>query len=100
MADYRMYFLDGKDGIQAKDDFRAESDIAAMFIADWVFDACSEHYVAYELWIGTRRIVPQEDGHEEPVKLGLSRNDVSRGIQQVVADRERVLLDSAWAVAR
>jgi len=101
MADYRVYFLGGKKDIRARDEFQAESDAAALLIAGWAFDACSEFYAGYELWAGTRKLIPEGDTLEPQAKCdGLSSAELSRSVQQIVADRERAMLDSAWSVAR
>jgi hypothetical protein len=99
MADYRVFFLDAGNAIQARDEFQVDTDAAAITIADWVFEACSEKYAGYELWCGTRRLMPL--AQTDRGRRDFSRpEDISLSIQQIIADREHVLLDSAWSVSR
>jgi GAF domain-containing protein len=57
VADYRLYFLDGKGAITARHDVRAEADDEAMEFAAAVFNACSDRTAGYEVWSGTQRIL-------------------------------------------
>jgi hypothetical protein len=99
MADYRLFFLDASDVILARDEFCADSDQAALFIATRLFDACSEAYSAYELWSGIRRIAWPEGGQAPEAYALVGCADI-RAAEMIVADRERILLDSHWIVAR
>ncbi len=99
MADYRIFFLDDRGSIIARDEFSADFDGAAVVVSDGLFDACSDHFGGYELWSGSRRVTSVGS---EAVSLwrGASPNEISQSIQLVIAERERVLLDSGWTIAR
>jgi hypothetical protein len=95
---YRLFFLDRNGAVEARDEFEADSDGAALLIAAQLFDACSEPYADYELWAGARRLAsPGPDG---PPAASLDDDEMARSVEMVVVERERVLLDSRWAVAR
>ncbi len=101
MAEYRIFFLDDHGVIVARDEFKAEFDSAAIQIADMLFDACSDCLGGYELWSGARRILPAGDGQMSRRRNGSQTpSDMSGSIQLIVAERERILLDSHWTVAR
>ncbi len=101
MPTYRINFLDGDDRISAHHDFVTEKDASAILIADWLFDACSDTYVDYELWCGTRRFIPLTQMGISGASLAFrSDREEMHAVQEIVVDCEHVLLDSAHAVAR
>ena len=56
MPGYRLYFIDGKGSIQARQDLAAENDAEALTIAHILWQACSDCYAAFELWCLGRRV--------------------------------------------
>src|SRR5215469_6297769 len=54
---YRIYFLDRRGAIQAREEFDAPSDGDAVIIGSLVADVCSETYASYEIWSFKRRVV-------------------------------------------
>jgi GAF domain-containing protein len=56
MAAYRLYFLDSKNAIQARQDFAAADDGEAQTVGALLWQACADCYDGYELWQLTRRI--------------------------------------------
>lgn len=57
MAEFRLYFLDGKGSITARHDFHAETDDEALEFAAVVFNACSDRTAGYEIWSGKQRLI-------------------------------------------
>lgn len=73
---YRLYFL-GEDGfVVGQYDFPAESDGAAIEVAQLVFDAVSDRALRFEVWHGARLVDPGE------------REAEMRPLEQVAADRQ------------
>lgn len=99
MPQYRLYLLDGGHAIQARDEFGAEDDAAAVVIAQCLFDACSDIYQGYELWCGSNRLTSPLDGSRQAAPFR-TLAEITQSTQEVVAERERILLDSAWAITR
>ncbi len=65
MAEYRIFFLDGGQAIIARDEFKAATESAALVIARWLFDACSDRCHGFELWSGRNRLHPNTGGGTE-----------------------------------
>jgi len=61
MAGYRLYFLDTAQRIAAREEFEADSDESAIAIALLRYNALSDLGSGFELWCGTRRLVPEQD---------------------------------------
>lgn len=90
MPGYRLFFFKEK-SIEARDEFVADGDVSATAIANGLFAACSDEYSSWELWSGARRIADgalSHDGH------------FTRAIQEIVVEREQVLLESGRTTAR
>lgn len=100
MIDYRIYFMDDRAAIQARDEFTCDDDAAALVIANRLAEACSEFYVSYELWRGAHRLVPPAAaGNKVAHRAWRDQEEINLAIQETVIDRERVLLESKWAVS-
>lgn len=98
MPAYRIYFLDTKGRIQARQDFAAESDAQARTISGAVYQACAECYQDYELWQATRCLV-RGDGRSRLIPAQMPEDsDIS--LQTRVLELEELLLNSHWRVAR
>jgi hypothetical protein len=93
MPSYRIYFRKG-DGIAGRDDFEAENDRDAMFIATLLCDACSDVCDTFELWDGARQV---DDVTSVPT---LSIEDVRARAQETVLTREIIIRDSHWQIAK
>ena len=98
MAAYRLYFLDAKGAIQARQDFAAESDIQARTISGAVYQACAECYQDYELW-QARRCLGRGNGNSHTVFAQMPEDSEAR-VQTRVLELEELLLNSHWRVAR
>ncbi len=97
MPGYRLYFTDGRGSIQARDEFICADDPTALSIAEHLLDACSEVYTGFELWCGAHRVVPANGSAR---RNRPDADEIRRAVQEIVVDREHVLLDSGWAVAQ
>ncbi|HEY1721546.1 MAG TPA: hypothetical protein VGG27_09905 [Magnetospirillaceae bacterium] len=101
MQNYRVNFVDKDSVVLLAQDFEAQTDVSAVLVADWLFDACSEVYSGYELWCGARRFIPLAHMGVSWTSLALSASEDSmRAVQQIVADRERTILESGEVIAR
>ena len=96
---YRLYFLNAAQRISARDEFEAESDEAASAIGGQLYDACSDLSSGFELWQGARRVVPdvkkQVAGHPNQ-----SRTAITLKLQNIVLEREEILQQSHWLIAK
>lgn len=96
---YRLYLLDAAQRISARDDFEADNDETAITIAGLLSDACSDLSPGFEVWQGTRRVAPD-------VKKQLARHPnqssaaITLQLQSVVLEREEILQQSQWLIAR
>jgi hypothetical protein len=93
MPSYRTYFRGGG-VIVGRDDFDADGDKAALLIASKLRDACSDVCDTFELWQGGRRV------HWPPNSAATSSKQISACTQEIVAEREIAIRDSAWPIAR
>lgn len=98
MSDYRLFFLDEKGAIQARQEFVAEQDLAAITLSSLVWQACSDVYAGYELWCFSRRVVCALDG------IGLIPppllEQTAREMQERILAMECELQRSRWRVAK
>ena len=94
MLEYRMYFrIAGQ--IHGRDDFEANSDVAAIRIARVLYEACSDVCESFELWQGTRRLRARQ-AHCWKANLA----DLIEAHQRVVIEREECISHSEWMIAR
>jgi hypothetical protein len=94
-ASYRIYFRTSRGMLAGREEFVAEDDWSALVIATELVDACSDVCVSFELWEGTRRVDREVFGRLEP-----SSADLNRRMQEAVIEREIMMRDSEWLVAR
>ena len=96
---YRLYFLNAAQRISARDEFEAEDDETGTTIAGLLYDACSDLSSGFELWQGARRVVPgvrkQVARHPNP-----SSTAITLKVQNIVIEREEILQQSHWLIAR
>ncbi len=97
MTVYRLYFLDAKGAIQARQDFTADSDSDATTIGALLWQACADCYQGYELWQTTRRLARESDS-TAPAPPAIER--IGSHLQKSVLDLQEMLLDSHWRAAR
>lgn len=98
MAEYRIFFLDSKGAIEARQEILAESDDIAIALSTIVFQACSETYSGFELWSFDRRVMAATAGVGKLAEIVLE--DITRDMQQRVLDFEDTIHRSHMRVAR
>lgn len=98
MSEYRLYFVDQKGAIQAREEFIAPDDDAAVMVSDWVCRACSDTCQSYELWQGDRRVIAFNDSRSGNVVAPTDRQTLE--IQQITLAIEESLQRSHWLIAR
>jgi hypothetical protein len=89
---YRLYFRKGG-SIVGRDDFEAEDDGEAVYIARSLFNACSDMCNAFELWRGIHQVVVREPA------LNHDTEQFRTHTQEIVISRELTIRASAWRVA-
>lgn len=95
MAEYRIYFLDGAGHIQARQGFVAANDADAIESGAFVFDACSDRCVGYELWSGAQLVL------QCSARLPATRFEFLNATRQEnIISLEESLLESRWAIAK
>jgi|SRR5215469_14785009 len=98
MAFYRVYFLDGKNGIAAREEFAAPGNQAANEICRVIADACSESCKGYEIWSAARLVSRVPDVSSVPVGLP-SWAEIERRRQHSILEIEERLHLSRGRVA-
>jgi len=78
---YRLYFIGGDGLVVGQYDFPAESDGAAVEVAQLVFDAVSDRALRFEVWHGARLVDPGE------------REAAPRTLEQVAAERQAQVVE-------
>jgi PAS domain S-box-containing protein len=91
---YRLLLLDEAGAILGRDDFDAEDDRGAIFIADMLYDACSDRCARFELYQNGRRL--DLSSRNRPVA---SAEQIRARTQEIVREREQALYDSRMAIA-
>jgi hypothetical protein len=97
MTAYRLYFLDAKGAIQARQDFAASSDTEAKTIGVLLWQACADCYYGYELWQTTRRLARESDDTAAPPPA-IER--IGKYMQKRVLDLQEMLITSQWHAAK
>lgn len=103
MSDYRIFFLRADGSIDARHDFRAPDDVAALQIMAVIGEASADEHHGLMLWAGTRRLF---ETHETPAADGggsrfRGLSDVlAEDTQRRVLENEEALLDSHWRLAK
>jgi hypothetical protein len=77
----------------------AEADIAALHVAYFVHDACSDVYTEFELWQGVRLIVRSRDGRGVKRRPMPRVEQLNSKMQECLVRIEEALLNSRHAVA-
>src|SRR5215831_19326588 len=96
---YRLYFLNAAQRITARDEFEAENDETAITIAGLLSDACSDLSSGFELWQSARRVVPDVK-KQAAAHPNQSSTAITLQLQSVVLEREEMLQQSQWLIAR
>jgi hypothetical protein len=99
MNEYRLYFLDEKGAFEARQEFEAPDDAAALMVADFVFHACSDACASFELWQGRRLVMIAGDGLREAGDAVLTETQVI-DIQHITIGLEEALQRDHWLIAR
>lgn len=96
MTEYRLYFLDEKGAIEAREGFEAADDDAALTVSDLVCRACSDLCTAYELWQGMRLVMRVDGGRAKPAVPANGQPSA----QDIALKVEESLQSSRWRIAR
>ena len=92
MNQYSLFFLDDRNAIQARHDFRTEDDAEAMTIAALLCEACSDVCAGYELWNASRLIMSSRN-----------RMNINGGVptfDEVTVERQRAIIWHEESVQR
>jgi hypothetical protein len=98
VTDYRLFLLDEKGAIQARQELIAEDDETAIALSTIICEACSECYVGYELWSFDRMVMRATESVGKVAQVALS--DITRDMQERVLDLEDTIQRSHWRVAK
>jgi GAF domain-containing protein len=96
MAAYRLYFLDAKNAIHARQDFVAEDDNEARIISTLLWQACADCYQGFDLWQIARQVA-REIGIPTEIP---AIDGIGRELQERVLTLQETLLDSHWRAAQ
>lgn len=95
MKRYRLHLLGADDEVRVAHWFQARDDETAFWLAERLFDACSDIYTSFALWRGARRL-----RHGKHIRTpGPTAAEIVERRQQMLAFHEEALRDSALRVA-
>lgn len=98
MSGYRLYFVDERGAIQAREEFHAQDDDVALAASNLVFRACSDACYSYELWQGGRQVIAYGASRaNSPVGL---TDEQTIMVQQIALALEEAVQRSHWRIAR
>lgn len=97
MTEYRLYFLDEKGAIEAREDFVAADDDAALVVSDVVCRGCSDLCIAYELWQGMRLVMRVD---RPGANLAVPMDGQASAAQEIALKVEENLQVSRWRIAQ
>jgi transcriptional regulator with XRE-family HTH domain len=93
---YCVYFLNAEQGIEAAHAVAADDDATALWIAEGLFQACSDVCASFELWHGARNVGSVNDGAPPDNKGGAA---IARR-QTLLVRHEEMLRDSSLRIAK
>jgi hypothetical protein len=96
-TDYRLYIVDEKGAIQARQEFVAPND-AASLVADLVYRACSDTCPSYELWQAERQVIAFDGSRANMMAVPTDRQTID--IQEITLRVEESLQRGHWHIAR
>ena len=99
MADYRLFFLDSRGAIQAREEFVAPNDEIAYRISACLSDACSDRSFGYMLWRGTVQLF-RADAQSADLVDGSTAAQLDQETQRRVLQLEETIQRSKWSIAR
>jgi hypothetical protein len=102
MAEYRLFFLGTDGAIEARQDFSAPDDGAALQIMTVLGDVTADVHHGVMLWQGTRRLFEKHDGAQPEFGTPQSVTPamLAAQMQQTVLECEEALLGSHWRLAQ
>jgi hypothetical protein len=108
MADYRLFFLGSDGAIEARHDFAAPDDDAALQIMAVIGKASSDAHHGVMLWQGTRRIfeIAESDKADgggvkgDGILDGVTAASITAETQKRILDCAEALLNSHWRLAK
>jgi hypothetical protein len=98
MTGYRLYFVDDKGAIEAREEFIAPDDDIALVVSDLVCRACSDACHSYELWQAERRVIAFDGPRADAIVAPTDQQTVE--IQQITLSLEEALTNSRWRISR
>ena len=95
MADYRIFFLSKTGHFDTSETLTASRDVEAVTMGELLYDAVSEVYRGYELWLAGRLVaIRRKAGVPQPISAITAR------MQASLLEREEFLRDSRLALKR
>lgn len=94
MPGYRLFFLDHRGVIAARQEFEAADDDTALDIAAVAADACSDAHNGYMLWRRDQQLA------EVRSPAPRAAHELSLERQQCVLDLEEMIHRSHWHIAK
>jgi hypothetical protein len=98
MPVYYLYFLDDSNHVFAREDFKAPDDATAVHVGAVIAEACSDAHSGYAIWQATRQLY-STDEDSRGFARGLSATALPADAQEIVLEREHMLLSSHWSIA-
>ena len=96
MGEYRLYFLDPRGEIQAREEFAAPDDETALRICAFVYDACSDSSFDWSLSRGSLQL--QKSNAHGPGRAVAA--ELSQDMQHRVLELEETIQRSRWMIAK
>jgi hypothetical protein len=90
---YRVYFLNDSGRIDAAEVIPADSDEAAVVMAEHLYDATCDLYAGYEVWEQSRQIAVNKSPRAQNPPQSLA--DITEQMQDSLVEREIALRDSS-----
>jgi hypothetical protein len=95
MSIYRIYFIDSENRCKMAQWFQADDDESAWWLAQQLYDACSDVCASFELWHLTQRIGagPHAVYRREKIEALQARR------QDILIDIEETIMDSKLRIS-
>jgi hypothetical protein len=94
MNRYRLHLFDAQERMRVGHWLQAEDDDTALWIAEHLYDACSDVFASFSLWHRERSVMSRRP----PRPRAQTSEDVVERRQRMLAFHEEALLDSACRI--
>jgi hypothetical protein len=98
MQEYRIFFFDQDEHIQARHEFAARHDADALWMTTLLTGACGDEHHGWGLWCGSRQVSESRASDRQDIRSRLAVLNEEQ--QRRLLDQEELLQSSRFRIAQ